>query len=217
MNMKQSGLILLIIALLSGFSTLAFAAQRNQLSPFDHTVTVYIQSFESPHWTSVMKFFTFIGAGSSIHVLVVLISIILYFFLKHRSEIILLMVVLIGSHHLFRMLKLYFQRVRPDLHRLIEIGGYSFPSGHATNAISLYGILTFIIWRHIHSKRGKSILLLTSTVMILMIGISRIYLGVHYPSDILAGYLSGGLWVILAIQLYLYILQKIHSITRQHF
>ncbi|MFZ0446701.1 MAG: phosphatase PAP2 family protein [Bacillus sp. (in: firmicutes)] len=95
------------------------------------------------------------------------------------------------------MLKQFFHRARPDLHRLIEIGGYSFPSGHAINVFTVYGIITFLLWRHIPSYLGRTILI--SSGFIFMIGTSRIYLGVHYPSDIIGGYFASGFWLSLAI------------------
>jgi undecaprenyl-diphosphatase len=110
--------------------------------------------------------------------------------------------VIIGANIFFSSLKLVFHRARPDLHRLIEIGGYSFPSGHATNAFALYGILTFLLWRHISPQSGRILLIFISALMILMIGISRIYLGVHYPSDVIAGYFISGFWLMMAIWFY---------------
>ncbi|MEH7613670.1 phosphatase PAP2 family protein, partial [Gottfriedia acidiceleris] len=126
----------------------------------------------------------------------------LYKVLNHRSELILFIAALIGSNILCVLLKLFFHRARPDLHRLIEISGYSFPSGHATNAMTVYGILTFILWRNIRTKSGRSLLIITSLIMILLIGISRIYLGVHFPSDVIAGYFTGGFWISTAIWYY---------------
>ena len=93
----------------------------------------------------------------------------------------------------------FFQRARPDLHRLIEIGGYSFPSGHAMSAMAVYGTLAFLLWRHISTRFGRSLLIFFSAMMIFMIGISRVYLGVHYPSDIIGGYFASGFWLGAAI------------------
>ncbi|WP_285765806.1 phosphatase PAP2 family protein [Peribacillus sp. SI8-4] len=190
--------IVSVFALL-GFSFMAIAVSANDYLEFDRSVISFVQGWESPGLTSILKVFTYIGSTGSMIVLVLFILVFLYKVLKHRLELVLFIAVMAGSPILNALVKLCFQRARPELHRLIEIGGYSFPSGHAMNAMSLYGILTFLLWRHIKGKWGRILLIVVSTLMILTIGISRIYLGVHYPSDIIAGYLAGGFWIAISI------------------
>ncbi|MCK1992006.1 phosphatase PAP2 family protein [Peribacillus muralis] len=201
MNLKLQLTMAFIVSVLAliGFSFMAFAVSANDYLNFDSKVMALIQGWESPLLTGIMKFFTYIGSTGSIIVLSLFILFFLYKVLKHRLELILFIVVMAGSPLLNVLVKLCFQRTRPDLHRLIEIGGYSFPSGHAMNAMSLYGILTFLLWRHIKARAGRIVLIVIGTMMILAIGISRIYLGVHYPSDIIAGYLAGGFWIAISI------------------
>ena len=91
-----------------------------------------------------------------------------YYVLKHQIELILFGSVVIGTPIINQILKQFFHRARPDLHRLIEIGGYSFPSGHAMNAFAVYGIITFLLWRHIPSRLGRTILILISSGFIIM-------------------------------------------------
>ncbi|MDM5452332.1 phosphatase PAP2 family protein [Peribacillus simplex] len=201
MRLKQQLTIAFIVSVLSliGFSFIAFTISANEYLKFDEVVIALVQGLESPLLTSIMKFFTYIGSTSALIILSLFILFFLYKVLKHRLELILFSAVIIGSPLLNFMVKLFFRRARPDLHRLIEIGGYSFPSGHAMNAFSLYSILTFLLWRHITAKWARVLLILFSMTMILSIGISRIYLGVHYPSDIIAGYLAGGFWIAISI------------------
>ncbi|MFE4426341.1 phosphatase PAP2 family protein [Peribacillus butanolivorans] len=187
------------VIFLIGFSIMAFTISAYEFLNFDRAVISFIQGLETPFLTTIMKFFTFIGSSSSIIILSLLVLFYLYKVLKHRLELVLFSAVVVGSPLLNLILKLFFQRARPDLHRLIEIGGYSFPSGHAMNAFTLYGILTFLLWRHISPMWGRTLLILFSVMMILTIGISRIYLGVHYPSDIIGGYLAGGCWLTISI------------------
>ncbi|MGG3495725.1 phosphatase PAP2 family protein [Peribacillus simplex] len=201
MRLKQQLTIAFIVSVLSliGFSFVAFTISANEYLKFDEVVIALVQGLESPLLTSIMKFFTYIGSTSALIILSLFILFFLYKVLKHRLELILFSAVIIGSPLLNLMVKLFFRRARPDLHRLIDIGGYSFPSGHAMNAFSLYSILTFLLWRHITAKWARVLLILFSMSMILSIGISRIYLGVHYPSDIIAGYLAGGFWIAISI------------------
>lgn len=204
MGLKFELSIAFIVCLVSliGFGFMAFLVSGHKIIQFDSIVISFIQGLESPMLTAVMKFFTFIGSTSSIVVLSLLVLFFLYKVLKHRSELILFIAVLLGSNILFLSLKLLFHRARPDFHRLIEVGGYSFPSGHATNAFALYGLLAFLLWRHIPVKWGRTILILISITMIIAIGLSRIYLGVHYPTDVISGYLAGGFWLAIAIWFY---------------
>ena len=204
MNLKYSLSIAFLISLLSlfGFGLMALLVSNHSIYHFDSTVINFIQGLESPVITSFMKIITFLGSSVFIILLSISILYFLYKVLNHRSELILFIAALIGSNILCVLLKLFFHRARPDLHRLIEISGYSFPSGHATNAMTVYGILTFILWRNIRTKSGRSLLIITSLIMILLIGISRIYLGVHFPSDVIAGYFTGGFWISTAIWYY---------------
>lgn len=91
--------------------------------------------------------------------------------------------------------KQVFLRPRPEVvPRLVEVGGYSFPSGHAFGASATYMILMLLAWRSYHDL-GSQLLLLAVTVSIVgCVGFSRLYLGVHYPSDVLAGVMLGMGW-----------------------
>jgi undecaprenyl-diphosphatase len=182
-----------------GFCLIALFISDNKIVNFDNRITDYLQSLISPNLTNIMKFFTFIGSGIVIGFIVIIAMVVFYFVLKHRNELVLLVGVVIGSALLNYLLKMMFHRARPTINRLIEASGYSFPSGHSMAAFTLYGILSFLLWKHISSYRGRSLLIIISVLMIVMIGISRIYLGVHYPSDVLAGFLASGTWLILSI------------------
>ena len=110
--------------------------------------------------------------------------------------------VIAGSTLLNTLLKLAFQRARPTIHRIIEASGYSFPSGHSMAAFSLYGGLAFLIWKHIPTAIGRVLMIIVSAAFILTIGMSRIYLGVHYPSDVIGGYFLSGSWLAICIWFY---------------
>ena len=201
--MKFTGHMLSIILVglfsLIGFCFMAFLISGQKIIQFDQTVISFIQGFESPTLTSIMKFFTNIGSFPYVFGIFLVVSFFIYFVLKHRTELLLFGTVIIGTPIINQILKQFFHRVRPDLHRLIEIGGYSFPSGHAMNAFAVYGILTFLLWRHLPTHLGRTALIGISSIFILMIGISRIYLGVHYPSDIIGGYFASGFWLTITI------------------
>ncbi|WP_423798655.1 phosphatase PAP2 family protein [Neobacillus sp. SAB-20_R2A] len=201
MNLKFQLTRAFIISVISlaAFALMATLIEAHKIVRFDSTIINSVQGLESPALTAIMKFFTFIGSTKIVVILSILIIYFLYKVLHHRLELILFIAVIAGTPIINSILKSIFHRARPEFHRLIEIGGYSFPSGHAMNAFSVYGILAFLLWRHIATRTGRTLLIIFSIIMILMIGISRIYLGVHYPSDIIGGYFASGFWMTTTI------------------
>jgi undecaprenyl-diphosphatase len=201
MNSKLNLPIVVIISIVSFlvFSFLAYTISAKEILQFDTAIITFIQGVESPGLTAVMKILSIIGDTPVVIILSLVVLFFLYKVLKHRSELVLFVVALSGSAILNLLLKYFFQRTRPEIHRLVEIEGYSFPSGHAMNACTVYTIIAFLLWHNIATKTGRTILIILSTIMILSIGISRIYLGVHYPSDIFGGYLASGFWITIAI------------------
>jgi undecaprenyl-diphosphatase len=201
MNLKKQLLIAFFISIVSllGFTTMAILVSRHTITAFDRNVISYIQGYETSILTNIMKIFSAIGETQPVVVISILSIFFLYKVLKHRSELILFISVMVGANLIYSTLKQLFHRARPDLHRLAEASNYSFPSGHATMAFALYGVLTFLLWRHIPTRIGRAIVIIFSAIMIIAIGISRIYLGVHYPSDIIAGYFISAFWLTFAI------------------
>jgi undecaprenyl-diphosphatase len=210
MKLKSHLVIAFVISAICviGFALMSLLISDHKIIHFDSLLITVIQGWESPLLTSVMKFFTFIGSAPFVVLLSLFLLFFLYKVLHHRLELILFSAAIIGSAALNGILKLLFHRVRPDLHRLIAVGGYSYPSGHAMNAFTVYVMVAFLLWRHIPSKWGRSVLILISIVMILAIGTSRIYLGVHYPSDIIGGYLASGFWLAIVIWFFQFYKEK---------
>ncbi len=98
------------------------------------------------------------------------------------------------------MLKLWYERARPDVTRLVTATGYSFPSGHTMNATAFLGFIAYVtITEERISLHKKLLIILIASFVVLSISVSRIYLGVHFPSDILAGWATGGSWLVLCV------------------
>ncbi len=119
---------------------------------------------------------------------------------RKRYDILPLWVTLGGSYLFFALTKLVVHRPRPDVAYYVE-QGFSFPSGHAAAAVALYGFLAYAIFRGQEGWRAKASAVFTSVVVTLGIGLSRLYLGVHYLSDVWGGYLLGLLWLIIGISI----------------
>ncbi|MDR9854432.1 phosphatase PAP2 family protein [Paenibacillus sp. VCA1] len=196
--------IALIAGLVFGvlFIAVTLLIVTGRIAPFDDAVIAAVQGMENDRLTSVMKFFTLLGSSLMAVILSVAAFLFLMIVLKHRRELLMFVVAVGGSEFWNVLLKNLVQRARPNMHRLIEISGYSFPSGHSMGAFSLYGAFAFLLWRHIPAFAGKIAMIVVGVALTLMIGISRIYLGVHYPSDVLGGYLASASWLMFSIALF---------------
>ncbi|MFC5468372.1 phosphatase PAP2 family protein [Cohnella suwonensis] len=190
------------IASLLVFALIASLVGWRRIAWFDDRVIAAVQGRESDAVTSVMKFFSFIGSTAPVVVLTAAAMLVLYVLLKHRGELLFFAGVVVGSALLNVVLKLAFRRDRPTLHRLAEEAGYSFPSGHSMAAFSLYGVLVFLLWKHADARWARLLLVALGLGITVMIGISRIYLGVHYPSDVIGGYMASCAWLALCIAFY---------------
>lgn len=94
-------------------------------------------------------------------------------------------------------LKFIIQRPRPDGFRLASVSGFSFPSGHSMVAMAFFGLLAWFVWKYEKDRRQRTLLLAAFGVVIVMVGVSRIYLGVHYASDVVAGFCLSLIWLAL--------------------
>ena len=106
-----------------------------------------------------------------------------------------------GGAALVVLFKHLFQRPRPDLERVIAETGYSFPSGHAMVSLCFYGMAAFLLIRALKSWRQRMAVFTVALCLVVAIGISRIYLGVHYPTDVIAGYAAGFMWLFFCLSL----------------
>lgn len=169
---------------------------------FDDAVYGFFSGFISDSMTGFMKLNTFIGSGWSITVLAAAIPFFVFILKKKKYYTAALLVPLniaVGSL-LNEILKRVFLRPRPDIHRLITETGYSFPSGHSMNSMIFYGFLIYLIMRYVRPRfRNPAIVILS--LIILLIGISRVYLGVHYASDVVAGFVMGLAWLAFFIKI----------------
>ncbi|WP_238649851.1 phosphatase PAP2 family protein [Paenibacillus piscarius] len=180
------------------FILIAMLVMLGGAAGFDRAVIGFVQSMESPPLTALAKGLSLVGSSMLAVGISLVTMLILFFALKHRMELVLFLCVGLGSQLLNTLLKQWFHRERPSIHRLIEQAGYSFPSGHSMAAFSLYGVIAYLLWRHMRSGSERVLLILFTVLMTGGIGWSRIYLGVHYPSDVIGGYAASGAWLMLS-------------------
>ena len=141
-------------------------------------------------------FYKFITEFASIFI-ILLISLIFLFVLKKYG--VFLIINAFNILILNTVLKLIFMRDRPFDLMIISEDGYSFPSGHAMAALGFYGFIIYIIYHLNLSKRIKYLFIILLGILIFLIGLSRIYLGVHYASDVIAGYMASLSYLIIYI------------------
>lgn len=190
--------------MLSVFGTLAWETLfRDKLVLFDNGFVWLIRYFANPTLDTIMLTITDIGFGTS-YLVIVAVTLLLLAYLKRWRELGALGICLVGGGLLSSLLKNVFKRARPDLLHIIQETGYSFPSGHALATMCFYGMVAFLIMRTIASWRGRLFALTVTLILSVLIGISRIYLGVHYPTDVIAGYAAGSMWLVCCIALLLW-------------
>lgn len=183
------------------FALTGFAVITERTTAIDQTIIFFIQNFENPILTNMMKFFTLIGSFP-FTVLIFLVVAAVFLYKKYYQDLILLSFVIAVSPFFNQMLKHFFKRERPEFHRLIDISGFSFPSGHTMNATSFYGIMMVLLWLHFSKKRHRFVIVLINSLVIFFIAISRVYLGAHYPSDIIGGIFASAFLISITIQLF---------------
>lgn len=192
----------LFVLFLLFFAAIALYVLSGRMSAFDESVISFVQGAESDRLTALAKGLSLVGSTKLAIGISLAAMAVLFFFLKHRMELVFFLWVSIGSLLLNKLIKAWFHRERPDIHRIIEEIGYSFPSGHSMAAFSLYGGLAYLLWRHMRNRQERFVLAAFAVAMTAGIGWSRIYLGVHYPSDVIGGYAASGAWLMLSIGLF---------------
>lgn len=185
-----------------GFGLIALAVKGDRLSAFDQGFSSFVQSWESEGWTRVMKGFSWVGSTMPVIVLSLGMIVVLYVFVGRRKGLFLFLAAIGGSALIGYVLKLLFGRERPSVHRLMEEDGFSFPSSSSVTAVALYGVIVYLLWSPRLSRAGKIALTAAAIFMMVCVGLSRIYLGVHYPSDVIGGMLAGAAWLWLSIAVF---------------
>ena len=176
------------------FAWLSEEVFEGELTRFDTRVRMKVHELFSPQMTKFMQAMTFLGSASFLAALFLAITTVWVIRKKYRPAAWLAMAAG-GSVILDVSLKLSFQRPRPVPFVGPTPMSYSFPSGHSLSSFCFYGVLAGLLCSRIQSPVLRKSIWCASALLVLGIGISRIYLGVHYPTDVIAGYIAAGAWV----------------------
>jgi undecaprenyl-diphosphatase len=160
---------------------------------FDQTIRSWVHQYASASMTRAMTGISLLGYN--ILILEMLIAFGVFAWLRWKRAAMWLAVAMAGSLALDTALKYAYHRVRPVAFFGVAPHSYSFPSGHALCSFCFYGVLAGLLSARTKALSWRIVIWVVAAVLVIAIGLSRIYLGVHYPSDVIAGYLAAAVWV----------------------
>ena len=173
---------------------------------FDEAVFDALSPYTSPALTNFIVFISFLAK----HTFLIPINILLLLFFLYKKKkrlAIRLVVIALSSLSLKIILKLLFNRPRPGNPLLEQVSGLSFPSGHAMLGVTFYGLIILILLHEMNSTWWRNVIIGLIVILILMIAFSRVYLRVHYISDVISGLAVGFIWLTLS----LFMIEKIEA------
>ena len=185
----------LMVAVLSLFlfAWVADGVAHDRTAGLDLTIRNQVHAYASPSLTKAMIFISFLG-GDGLTAASIL-SVLAFLVFRWRREAVWMAVTILGAVVLDLSLKYAFHRPRPVPFFVPVPYTYSFPSGHSLFSFCFYGVLAGLLAGRMQSRLGRILVWTLAALLVAAIGLSRIYLGVHYPSDVIAGYLAAALWV----------------------
>jgi undecaprenyl-diphosphatase len=182
------------------FGILAEGIRDGEVFLMDTLATPFFHALASPAMDALMNFFTTMGSVLVIPILYAAAMIVLV--VQRRYGAALFLTVASGGALLLNgAMKLFFERPRPQLPWANVLPDYSFPSGHTMNSVAFYGGLAVIIWS-IAGRRWGIVAVIAAAVLCTLIGISRIYLGYHYFTDVIGGALAGISWLLITMAVF---------------
>ena len=179
---------------LFGIGWLVTGTYRGWISPFDSSIRGAIRQLQSPMWTAL--FLTVTKLGSTIYLIIVgcVVGVVLIA-LRWFKPLVLMIVVMAGQSVLHNGFKWLIARPRPNaLIGYKEVESFSYPSGHAVAGLCLYATIAWLVSTGVESPAAKAGVWIFAALLIFLIGLSRVYIGIHYPSDVLAGFLGASIW-----------------------
>lgn len=178
------------------FSYIAYNVVMDKTTPIDTAAYDLVISLKFTGVTNVVRSITFLCS----EIFMIALAIILLVIVKNKGISLRLVLNMAGAALLNKIVKAIFARPRPIGINLIEESGYSFPSGHSMISFAFYGYVVYLIYTKVQNKCIKRISITILTILIPLIGLSRVYLGVHYISDVIGGFVLGLIYLMLFIK-----------------
>lgn len=199
MKVKKNFKLIVVAILMIIFFILVYLFKSKKIQPFDNMIYNFVKGIQNETLTSIFKVITEFGGITSVFFITVITVLVLCFANKRKIALWVSMNIIISSL-IYSIFKNIIQRPRPpEAERLIIESGFSFPSGHTTNNVAFYGLAIYLIYKNVTNKKIRNTLCVILGIIPILIAFSRIYLRVHYPSDVVAGICLGISIVILFI------------------
>jgi membrane-associated phospholipid phosphatase len=191
--------LIIVVAGINVFVELTNTLNSDLVAGYDAAITKFVISFRAPQLNIILQFITNLGDLYGYIAITTICSLFFYFKFKNWRYVVQLIFVIVISGLSNLALKEVINRARPTAEHLVSVQTLSYPSGHAMSAIAFYGFLIYLCYFLKINKCLKASLILLCSFLIVSIGISRIYLGVHFPSDIAGGMIAGTIWLMFCI------------------
>lgn len=204
-NPKVTYIIIAVIAFIIFISSLHLFLEITEdlkakyMTHIDASVSQYIRSFRTPALTKYFTFATNVGDSLGYLCAFIIITIVFYLLFHNWKNVIELALISLLALSSNVILKKIIGRARPLSEHLVTVDTLSYPSGHAMSAMAFYGFLIYLVYTFKINTVIKVAIIFLLAIILLSIGISRIYLGVHFPSDVAGGFIAGFVWVVLCV------------------
>ena len=191
----------LAAAVIAAFGWLVTGPYKGVVAGFDSNVRFAMRQIQSPMWTTVFLVVT--KLGSTLYLAIIgSVAGVAFIAVRWFRPLFLLILVMAGQAALHHGFKWLFARPRPSA--LISYPGaenFSFPSGHAIGAMCLYGTIAWLVATRVENAAAKAGIAIFAIVLIFLIGMSRVYIGIHHPTDVVAGLIGAAIWTVAVLSL----------------
>jgi membrane-associated phospholipid phosphatase len=209
---KLSGGVILLLLLIAGavflFGIITHEVLWEKEEELDrHVFNLLSVHFVSPQLTVFMKAITYCASSRFLQVAYAVL-VLSYLAAKNWKRAIEISVVGLGGFFVNYFMKISFERTRPANPLVEPLQNFSYPSGHATSGFIFYGLLVYLVWKSGIANIYKNIIAIVLILFSILIGFSRIYLRLHYTSDVIAGFCIGFIWLLLCVWLMEYLKKK---------
>lgn len=191
--------LIIVVAGINLFIELTETLKTDTLARYDTAITDYVISFRNPQLTQYFVAMTKLGDVNGYLVVLGIFIVLSWFVLKRWKFVLQAAMVLALATFSNMALKRFIDRARPGIEHMVSVKTLSYPSGHAMSAMAFFGFLIYLVSNLKINRFLKVLIIIVLIIIILSIGLSRIYLGVHFPSDIAGGYIAGFIWVVFCV------------------